>query len=100
MPVGETVEFEWRASVVYPGTSRKFWVHVPAQYDPAKPASLIVFQDGQWYLDPEGEIRGGVVLDNLVHHGDLPVTIGVFVDPGVLDGAEDPKNRNVEYDAF
>jgi len=41
-----------------------------------------------------------VVLDNLIHHGDIPVTVGVFVDPGVLKTAEDPKNRNVEYDAF
>jgi enterochelin esterase family protein len=100
VPAGETIEFDWRDSNAYPGTSRKFWVHVPAQYDPAKPAALMVFQDGQWYLDPEGEVRGGIVLDNLIHHGDIPVTIGLFVDPGVFEGADDPKNRNVEYDAF
>ncbi|MFE7900843.1 hypothetical protein ACFU3E_25710 [Streptomyces sp. NPDC057424] len=46
VPTGETVAFKWRDSEVYPGTFRKFWVHVPAQYDPAKPASLMVFQDG------------------------------------------------------
>lgn len=100
VPAGETVEFEWPDSAVYPGTSRKFWIHVPARYNRSEPASLMVFQDGRWYLDPEGEIRGGVVLDNLVHQGDIPVTIGLFVEPGVLEGAEDPKNRNVEYDAF
>jgi hypothetical protein len=60
----------------------------------------MVFQDGHWYLDPEGEVRAAIVLDNLIHRGDIPVTIGVFVDPGVLEGAEDPKNRNVEYDAL
>jgi hypothetical protein len=60
----------------------------------------MVFLDGHWYLDPDGEIRGGIVLDNLIHRGDIRVTIGVFVDPGVLDRAEQPKNRNVEYDAF
>jgi enterochelin esterase family protein len=60
----------------------------------------MVFQDGQWYLDPEGEIRGAIVLDNLIHRGDIPVTIGVLVDPGVVEGADDAKNRNVEYDAF
>ena len=100
VPAGETIEFDWGDSNAYPGTSRRFWVHVPAQYDPAKPAALMVFQDGRWYLDPEGEVRGGIVLDNLIHHGDIPVTIGLFVDPGVFEGAEDPKNRNVEYDAF
>jgi enterochelin esterase family protein len=97
---GVTTEFHWDQSAVYPGTSRKYWVHVPAGYDPAEPASLMVFQDGWWYLDPAGEVRGAIVLDNLVHHGELPVTIGVFVDPGVVQGAENPKNRNVEYDAF
>jgi enterochelin esterase-like enzyme len=76
---------------------------VPAQYDPTVPASLVVFQDGHGYLDPEDEERGAVVLDNLIHRGDLPVTVGVSVDPGVFEDAEDPehrKNRNAEYDAF
>jgi len=100
VPAGETVELEWRDSKVYPGTSRRFWIHVPAAYDPAEPASLTVFQDGWWYLDPDGDVRGGIVLDNLVHSGDIPVTIGLFVDPGVFEGAENPKNRNEEYDAF
>ena len=83
-PVGETLEFDWDKSKVYPGTSRKFSAHVPAQYDPAEPASLMVFQDWWWYLDPEGDIRGAIVLDNLVHGGEVPVTIGVFVDPGTF----------------
>ncbi|SNY42858.1 alpha/beta hydrolase [Paractinoplanes atraurantiacus] len=99
-PAGRTVEFSWDGSAVYPGTSRKFWVHVPAQYDGSQPASLIVFLDGEWYLDPAGEVRGAIVLDNLIHSGDIPVTFGLFVDPGVLVGARNPKNRNVEYDAF
>lgn len=67
------------------------------EYDPSEPAGLMVFQDGQWYLDPEGQVRGAIVLDNLIHQGDIPVTIGVFVDPGVFTDAKDPKNRNVEY---
>jgi len=103
VPVGETVELTWNDSATYPGTSRRFWVHVPASYDPDEPASLLVFQDGGFYLDPDGEVRGGIVLDNLVHRGDLPVTVGVFVDPGVFEDVEDPdarKNRNAEYDAF
>lgn len=100
VPAGNTLEFDWNSSTIYPGTSRKFWVHVPAQYDPAVPASLMVFQDGRLYLNPEGDVRGGIVLDNLTHQGHIPVTIGVFVDPGVFVGATNPKNRNAEYDAF
>ena len=54
----------------------------------------MVFQDGALYLDPEGEMRVPVVFDNLIHRGEMPVTIGVFVDPG------EPDNRNVEYDTL
>ncbi|MGZ4777069.1 MAG: alpha/beta hydrolase [Oryzihumus sp.] len=103
VPAGTVTAFEWNDSTAYPGTSRTFWVHVPASYDPSEPASLVVFQDGQFYLEPAGEVRGGIVLDNLVHRGDIPVTIGVFVNPGVFEDVEDPderRNRNAEYDAF
>ena len=97
---GSTFKFEWNHSAVYPGTSRDVWVHVPARYDPAEPAGLMVFQDGWLFLDPDGDIRGGIVLDNLVDRGDIPVTIGVFVDPGVCKDAAGARNRNIEYDAF
>lgn len=100
VPAGSTVEFDWCESTIYPGTTRRYWVHVPAQYDPSEPASLMVFQDGWWYLDPDGQVRGAIVLDNLIHRDEIPVTIGVFVDPGVLKNAEQSKNRNAEYDAF
>ena len=96
---GETVEFVWEDSTIYPGTMRKFWVHLPAGYDPAVPAPLMIFNDGLWYLDPAGDVRGGIVLDNLIHRGDIPAVIGLFVDPGVFPAATNPKNRNTEYDA-
>lgn len=103
IPPGETVELALPVSTVYPGTSRRVWVHVPAGHDAITPARLVVFQDGWWYLDPDGQVRAGMVLDNLVGSGTLPATIGVFVDPGVFAGVDDPderKNRNAEYDAF
>ena len=93
VPRGTTVEFEWTASRLFPGTNRRYWVYAPAQYTDSEPASLMVFQDGRMYLDPEGDFRAGVVFDNLIHRGEMPVTIGVFVDPG-------RDNRNAEYDAF
>src|ERR1039457_2683917 len=31
-------------SNAYPGTQHTYWVYVPAQYDPAAPASLMVFR--------------------------------------------------------
>lgn len=94
VPRGTILEHEWSASRVFPGTSCRYWVYVPAQYTASEPASLMVFQDGHMYLDPEGEIRAAVVFDNLIHRVEMPVTIGVFVDPG------EPENRNAEYDTF
>lgn len=94
VPRGALHEHDWNASRVFSGTHRRYWVYVPAQYMDAEPASLMVFQDAQWYLDLDFEARAPIVFDNLIHRGDMPVTIGVFVAPG------EPGNRNVEYDAF
>jgi hypothetical protein len=91
VPAGTIFDYEWSASRVFPGTERRYWVYVPAQYTASEPASLMVFQDGRMYLDPEGEIRVPIVFDNLIHRGEMPVTIGVFVDPG------EPERRNLEY---
>lgn len=103
VPTGAVTEFERNDSAAYPGTSRKFWVYVPAQYDAEEPAALMVFLDGKGVLDPEDDFRSAIVLDNLIASGDIPATIGVFVDPGVFEDVKDPrgrKNRNAEYDAF
>lgn len=100
VPAGETTEVVWDHSDAYPGTTRKLWVHVPVGCGLDEPAGLLVFQDGWWNLDPTGEVRAGVVLDNLVHRGEIPPTIGLFVDPGVFPEAVHPRNRNAEYDAF
>ena len=45
-------------SKVYPGTQHTYWVYVPAQYDPAVPAALMVFQDGQAFKDENGRHAG------------------------------------------
>ena len=67
-------------------------MYVPAQHTGRDPAALMVFQDGHLYLDPDGDVRAGAVIDQLIAGGEMPVAIGVFVDPG--------RDRNLEYDAF
>jgi enterochelin esterase family protein len=100
VPSGRTVELDLPGSERFPGVFRRAWVHVPKVYDGADPAAVMIFNDGWWYLDPEGEVRAGIVLDNLVHTKAIPSTIGVFVDPGTSRDGQDPRQRNVEYDAF
>ncbi len=100
---GKTLEIDLPASALFPGTTRRVWVHIPAGVYPAAPSPFVVYQDGWLNLNPEGDVRAGVVLDNLVHAGEIPPMVGVFVDPGVFPGVNDPdarKNRNAEYDAF
>jgi enterochelin esterase-like enzyme len=94
VPRGTLHEYEWNASRVFPDTQRSYWVYVPAQYRQAEPASLMIFQDAEWYLSQDLNDRAPVVFDNLIHRGEMPVTIGVFVAPG------EPGRRNAEYDAF
>jgi enterochelin esterase-like enzyme len=93
VPQGEVSEHVWERSRVFPGTARRYWIYVPAQYTASEPASLMVFQDGRRYLDPESEMRVPIVFDNLIQRGEMPPTIGVFVDPGA-------ETRNAEYDPF
>jgi len=93
----------WR-STVFPGTVRHYWVYVPAQYDETA-AALMVFQDGHQYVDASREVRVPVVFDNLIRRGEMPVTIGVFVNPGhvgatVPENAWSASNRSVEYDSL
>ncbi len=107
-PRGEVFEFVWDKSEVYPGTIRRYYIYVPAQYQSSQPAALMVFQDGHAYLNPTGDYRAPTVLDNLIHNKDIPITIGVFIDPGHLDTPLPPKpgwrprpaNRSVEYDTL
>ena len=104
VPRGEVSHFR-HASTVFPNTRRDYWVYVPHQYDPATPAAVMVFQDGHAYVDENGSFRTPVVFDNLIQAGDMPVTIGIFINPG-HEGDQPPdipwraSNRSFEYDTL
>ncbi|WP_241245176.1 esterase family protein [Microbacterium sp. KRD172] len=91
---GRMVRFHMATSRSFPGASRDVRVHITAAAERFERSAVTVFQDGGLYYDPAGEVRAGVVLDNLVHDGQMPPSVGVFIDPG------EPGNRNAEYDAF
>src|SRR3954469_22617653 len=73
VPQGKVTKYEW-TSKIYPGTVRDYWVYVPAQYRPEKPACTMVFQDGVTFVSETGAFKTPIVLDNLIHKGDMPVT--------------------------
>lgn len=104
VPQGTVTKSQWASDKVFPGTVRDYWVYVPAQYNAAKPACVMVFQDGGWYVDRERDFRVPTVFDNLIHKGEMPVTIGIFINPGEFPAEkkdEKPKrNRSFEYDTL
>lgn len=79
---------------VYPGTQHTYWVYVPAQYDPAVPAALMVFQDGQAFKDEKGDVRAQNVMDNLIYRREIPVMLGVFINPGRRPDQPEPTPRD------
>jgi enterochelin esterase family protein len=90
---GRILKQEAWQSKIFAGTTRDWWIYVPEQYTPDKPACLMVFQDGQWargYIPP--------AFDNLIAKGQMPVTIGLFITPGTF--ADGRSNRSFEYDTL
>jgi sugar lactone lactonase YvrE/enterochelin esterase-like enzyme len=97
VPHGRVERFQFTNSSVFPGTSREGGVYIPAQYDPAKPAALMVFQDGLGYLSTNGGWRVPVVFDNLIAAKEMPVTVAIFLNPGMRG---EQSNRSFEYDSL
>src|SRR5882724_3624892 len=93
-------------SQIFTNTVRKYWIYVPAQYTPDKPACVLVFQDGQRATRTNGALRVPQVMENLIAKKQMPVTIGIFITPGargeeyVEAGGGNPSNRSFEYDSL
>lgn len=102
VPRGRIEKRHFNTSRIFPGTVRDYWIYVPAQYRRTRPACLLVVQDGAAHLFRE-RCDFSIVLDNLIHQGAMPVTIGVFVDPGRVParrpGDQPRDNRSFEYDS-
>ncbi len=100
VPHGEFLEGTITNSKTYPATENNFQVYIPAQYDPAKPACLLLKLDGLGSFE-------GAVLDNLIAKKEVPVIIGVGVSSGTVwkDPAGTPSrrafrfNRSFEFDS-
>lgn len=96
-PHGEITKYTFNQSQIFPGTTRNYWIYIPAEYDPAKLACLLVDQD-------EIQFKAPAVMDELIAKGEMPVTIGVFVQPGKVPATSEnalPRfNRSVEYDGL
>jgi gluconolactonase len=91
---GEVLKFSFKQSKLYPGTSRSYWVYIPKDYKPEKPACLFVCLDGVLFNAP-------TVFDYLITKKEMPVTIGVFIQSGTIyknDSTVRRYNRTNEFD--
>src|SRR5581483_11883591 len=109
VPAGKVTEWARLPSQAYPGTLHDYCVYVPAQYDAARPAALMIFQDGQAFLRLTGDYRAPYVFDNLIYRREIPVTIVVFINPGrkpeqpeasAADWGDRSTNRPQEYNTL
>jgi gluconolactonase len=97
VPKGETFDFTFNQSKIFPGTTRKIWVYVPWQYTGETPACVYVGLDSLGFEAP-------VVFDNLIARREMPVTIGIGIAPGDVVSAQSPDNprfnRSLEFDGL
>jgi len=93
VPKGVVKQMPPWESRIFSGTKRDWWVYVPAQYRTEQPAAVMVFQDGN---GPRTWVP--TVFDNLIAKHDMPVTVGVFIEPGGVKAPRD--NRSFEYDTL
>jgi len=98
VPKGEVIKLSFDKSKIFPDTVRDYWIYVPAEYKPDKPACVFVMQDGIRWEAP-------TVFDNLINKKEIPITIGVFISPGVVKTPDasvalDRFNRSYEYDGL
>ena len=92
VPKGKLIgPLEFKSKII-DGTVRRYWIYVPVNYDPKNPPNLLVFQDGQRAINPQGPLNIPVVLDNLIAKGDIPKTLGIFITPGNTGTEHYPDN--------
>lgn len=100
IPEGDVLHFaSWKSTKVFVDTVRDFWVYLPEGLQESQEYSLMVYQDGAMYMDPNGPVRVTKVLDSLIHAKELPPTVALFVNPGVIREEDWIKQRSIEYDS-
>jgi enterochelin esterase-like enzyme len=94
VPQGKVIGPLTLASEVFTNTTRHYWIYVPAQYDAKQPACLMIFQDGQAFVRTNSDYRVPYVFDNLIYRREIPVTIGVFINPGHTPSQPESSSTN------
>ena len=95
VPSGTLSEKITHVSKIYDGMKSEYRIYVPAQYRPDTPAAVMIFNDGGWYTDRNGNNPAPNVIDNLIAQKKIPVMICIFIDPG--DIADSPNTSTYSF---
>ena len=96
VPHGKASEMHTIVSKIYDGMKSNYWVYASPGVDPAVPAPLMVWQDGQNLVGDYARYRLFTVTENLVYQKLIPPMVHVLIQPG-----QSPDNRamrSIEYD--
>jgi enterochelin esterase-like enzyme len=94
VPKGKFIGPRIIPSEVFPGTQHTYFVYLPAQYDPSQPTAIMIFNDGQAMMAEPGDVQAHNVLDNLNYRREIPVMLGVFINPGRRPDQPEPTPKN------
>ena len=96
VPHGKVSEKLTIVSRIYDGMKSDYWVYASPRVDPAVPAALMVWQDGQGQVGDFSRSRLFTVTENLVHQKLLPPMVYVLISPG--QSTDGRPMRSIEYD--
>ncbi len=96
VPRGAAGEKRTIVSKIYDGMKSDYWVYASPGVDPAVPAPLMVWQDGQGQIGDFSRSRLFTVTENLVYQKLLTPIVYVMIAPGT--SPEGRAMRSIEYD--
>ena len=104
-PKGTVTKYGIKSVKNFPGATYDYWVYVPSVPAPATGYALMVFFDGAGFINETGRFKSADVFDKLIASGDMPPTLGLFINPGVLPPLDPTTqmaryNRSYEYDGL
>ena len=89
VPQGKLSEQMVIESEVYRGWKVSYWVYASPGVDPAVPSPVMVWQDGQRFVDRGKRSRLMTVVENLVDQKKIPPMVLVLIAPGYIGDADD-----------
>lgn len=98
VPHGKVTEKRTIVSRIYDGMKADYWIYASPGVDPAVPAALMVWQDGQGLVGDNSRSRLFTVTENLVDQKLIPPVVYVLIAPG--QSAEGRPMRSIEYDTM